>query len=434
MECYFIAIIILCTLIGLMLLHVPVAFALGLTGVAGICVFLKPAAISVVGNIAWDVSTNFLLICLPLFLLMGEIMFRMKLGEGLFAFLHKMFGSVPAGLAMASVIASAFMGAITGVALAVIAIVGTLAYPEMKKRFYSDTLSTGMLASSSGLGILIPPSLPMILYGLITGDSIGRLFMAGIIPGILITVLYCIYCGVATWAGLEQAPAAGKVPAQEKLRALKGVWPSILLIVVVLGGIYTGIMTPTEAAAIGCSGALAIALMKRTLTWENMKLAFIDATRSSCAIMMIVIGAKVFGYLVSCAGIPQSLAAWLVSLNAPPPLVMTAIMLLLIVMGMLMDVTPIILITTPIFFPLLKAMGWDSVWFCIMVVINMMLAVVTPPVGLCLFVTGDISGVPLPTIVRGALPFLAILLLSLVILYIFPEIALWLPNHMMGSR
>ncbi len=433
MEWYFIAVIILSTLMALMLLRVPVAFALGLTGVIGIYFFIKPAAVSAVGSIAWDVSTNFVLICLPLFLLMGEIMFRMKIGEGLFAFLHKLFGSVPAGLAIASVIASAFMGAITGVALAVIAIVGTMAYPEMKKRGYSDRLSTGMLASSSGLGILIPPSLPMILYGLITGDSIGRLFMAGVVPGIMIMVLFCTYCTFAAWMGFEQAPAAGKVPAVEKVKAFKDVWPSILLITVVLGGIYTGLMTPTEAAAVGCAGAMLIALLQRTLTWENLKVAFIDAARSSCAIMMIVVGAKVFGYLVSCVGLPQHLASWLASLHVAPPLVMIVIMLVLVLLGMLMDVTPIILITTPIFFPLLKAMGWNSVWFCIMVVVNMMMAVVTPPVGLCLFVTGDISCVPLGTITRGALPFLTIIVLSLIILYMFPGIVLWLPNHMFAQ-
>ncbi len=434
MEWYLITIIILCTLIGLFLLRVPVAFALGLAGAAGICFFLKPSAISVVGNIAWEVSTNFVLLCLPLFLLMGEIMFRMRLGEGLFSFLHKLFGRIPAGLAVASVIASAFMGAITGVALAVIAIVGTMAYPEMEKRGYSPRLSTGMLASSSGLGILIPPSLPMILYGLITGDSIARLFMAGVVPGIMITVLYCIYCVVAAWLGIVKAPAAGKVSNREKFKAFQKIWPSILLILVVLGGIYSGIMTPTEAAAVGCAGALFIALFIGTLTWENLKVSFIDATRSSCAILMIVIGARVFSYLVSVVGIPQHIAAGLVSLNAPPPLVMLIIMIVLIVLGMLMDVTPIILITTPIFFPLLKVMGWDSVWFCTLVIINMMMAVVTPPVGLCLFVTGDISGVPLQTIVRGAMPFLAILVLSIIIVYIFPDITLWLPNHMMGSR
>ncbi|HOG16969.1 MAG TPA: TRAP transporter large permease subunit [Syntrophales bacterium] len=434
MEWHLVTIIMLFILIGLFLLRVPVAFALGLAGATGICLFLKPAAISVVGNIAWEVSTNFVLLCLPLFLLMGEIMFRMKLGEGLFAFLHKLFGSIPAGLAMASVIASAFMGAITGVALAVIAIVGTMAYPEMKKRGYSERLSTGMLASSSGLGILIPPSLPMILYGLITGDSIGRLFMAGIVPGIMIMIFYCVYCVIASGLGIEEAPAAGTVSTREKVAAFRKVWPSILLILVVLGGIYSGIMTPTEAAAVGCAGALFIALLIGTLTWENIRLSFMDATRASCAILMIVIGARVFSYLVSVVGIPQHLATWLVSLHAPPPFVMFIIMAILVVLGMLMDVTPIILITTPIFFPLLKVMGWDSVWFCTVVIMSMMMAVVTPPVGLCLFVTGDISGVPLQTITRGAMPFLAIIVLSIIIVYIFPEIALWLPNHMMGSR
>jgi len=429
MEWHLVTIIMLFILIGLFLLRVPVAFALGLAGATGICLFLKPAAISVVGNIAWEVSTNFVL-----FLLMGEIMFRMKLGEGLFAFLHKLFGSIPAGLAMASVIASAFMGAITGVALAVIAIVGTMAYPEMKKRGYSERLSTGMLASSSGLGILIPPSLPMILYGLITGDSIGRLFMAGIVPGIMIMIFYCVYCVIASGLGIEEAPAAGTVSTREKVAAFRKVWPSILLILVVLGGIYSGIMTPTEAAAVGCAGALFIALLIGTLTWENIRLSFMDATRASCAILMIVIGARVFSYLVSVVGIPQHLATWLVSLHAPPPFVMFIIMAILVVLGMLMDVTPIILITTPIFFPLLKVMGWDSVWFCTVVIMSMMMAVVTPPVGLCLFVTGDISGVPLQTITRGAMPFLAIIVLSIIIVYIFPEIALWLPNHMMGSR
>ncbi|OPY89369.1 MAG: Sialic acid TRAP transporter permease protein SiaT [Syntrophaceae bacterium PtaU1.Bin231] len=250
----------------------------------------------------------------------------------------------------------------------------------------------------------------------------------------MIMIFYCVYCVIASGLGIEEAPAAGTVSTREKVAAFRKVWPSILLILVVLGGIYSGIMTPTEAAAVGCAGALFIALLIGTLTWENIRLSFMDATRASCAILMIVIGARVFSYLVSVVGIPQHLATWLVSLHAPPPFVMFIIMAILVVLGMLMDVTPIILITTPIFFPLLKVMGWDSVWFCTVVIMSMMMAVVTPPVGLCLFVTGDISGVPLQTITRGAMPFLAIIVLSIIIVYIFPEIALWLPNHMMGSR
>jgi C4-dicarboxylate transporter DctM subunit len=433
MEWYFSALIILGLLLGLLALRVHVGFALGLTGVIGIFFFSKVSALSVIGTISWEVSTNFVLICAPLFLLMGEIIFRMKVAESFFDFLHKLFGNVPGGLAVATVVASGFMGAITGIALAVVAIIGPLAYPEMKKRSYSSGLSTGVIASSSGLGILIPPSLPFILFGLITGESIGRLFMAGIVPGIMIIALYSAYCILASKLGLEQAPAMGRVSMKEKAKGVRGVWPILLLIVVVLGGIYLGVMTPTEAAAIGCVGAMAIAATFKTLTRETIKTALMESARANAAIFMVVIGAKFFGYLVSTIGIPQELAAWVISVEVSPPVVMLSIQVLFVILGMLMDVTPIVLITTPILYPIVVTMGWNPIWYATLLIVNMMAAVVTPPVGLCLFLTGDITGVPLTTIIRGSLPFLAIIGLSLVILYVFPEITLWLPNHMFGK-
>jgi C4-dicarboxylate transporter DctM subunit len=233
--------------------------------------------------------------------------------------------------------------------------------------------------------------------------------------------------------GWERAPAAGKVPMGEKIRSLQGVWPVLLLITAVLGGIYLGIMTPTEAAGFGCAGAMAIAALFRTLTWKNMKTALMESTRANAAIFMIVIGAKTFGYLVSTIGIPQQLAAWVISIKVSPPVVMLCIQALLVVLGMLMDVTPIVLITTPILYPVILAMGWNPIWYATLLVVNMMAAVITPPVGLCLFLTGDITGVPLTTIIRGTLPFIAIIILSIILLYIFPEFALWLPNHMFGK-
>jgi C4-dicarboxylate transporter DctM subunit len=433
MEWYTSAIIILGILLGLMALRVPVGFALGLTGVIGIVSFSKVSALSVIGAISWQVSTNFVLICAPLFLLMGEIIFRMKVAEGFFDFLHKLFGNVPGGLAVATAIASGFMGAITGIALAVVAIIGPLSHPEMKKRAYSPRLSAGVIACSSGLGILIPPSLPFILFGLITGESIGRLFMAGIVPGIMIIFLYSAYCIIAGKLGIEKAPAMGKVPMKEKMAGLRGVWPILLLIIVVLGGIYMGVMTPTEAAAVGCVGAIVIAALYGSLTKEKMTTSLMEATRANAAIFMVVIGAKFFGYLISTIGIPQELSTWVTSMEVHPAVVMFFIQILFIILGMLMDVTPIVLITTPILYPIVQAMGWNPIWFATLLVVNMMAAVVTPPVGLCLFLTGEITNTPLTTVIRGSIPFLAIIGLSLVILYLFPEITLWLPNRMFGK-
>jgi len=425
------AILAIAALFAMMAIGVPVFVALGVSSAIGIFLLQGFDALSALPGVMYDRMASFTLVAVPLFILMGEIIFVSGLGGDIYRAIRISLHRVRGSLAVASVFACAVFGAMCGVSLAGAATIGKFAIPEMLKAGYAKTVATGVIASAGSLALLIPPSVGLILYGLVAGESVGYLFIAGVIPGIIISVMMMVYLLILGYVKPELMPAVDLSELEDGQR--DNPWivtiPALLLVFAVLGSIYFGIATPSESAAVGCIGALAIAAYKRTLNFESIGRIISDTTRTTGMILAILASALVFGYLLTRLRVPQDLVAWIVEQGFDKYMVLVAIFLLLIVMGMFMDVVSVILIATPLLLPIIKNFNYDPIWFGIVMAIVTEMAVITPPVGLNLFVIQGISPgqTSLMTVARGSFPFFLIRVLAVILFTNFPNLVLWLP-------
>lgn len=420
-----------CVVMVLLLLSsLPVAFAMSIVGFLGFAAVVSPkAAVSMITMDVYDTFSSYSLTVIPLFVLMGQVAFHAGISRGLFNAAYHWVGRLPGGLAIATVGACAAFGAICGSGPATAATMAMVALPEMRRYGYNMELACGTVASAGGLGMLIPPSVVFIVYAIMTEQSVGKLFISGILPGLLIALLFCITITLQCLLRPNLGPPAEPTAWRAKFASLAGVAETLILFVVVMGGMFLGYFTPTEAAAIGAAGALVIALVKGQMTWASLNRSLQETVRTSCMVMFIVAGAVIFGHFLAVSRIPFGLASWLAGLPLPGWAIMGLVILFYLVAGCFMDALGLVLLTIPIFYPVVLQLGYDPIWFGVMIVVVTMMGVISPPVGVCVYVVGGIErGVPLQVIFRGALPFLAALVVAAVLLMVFPQVCLVLPN------
>ncbi len=419
-------------LVVLLYSKMPVGFAMGFLGFAGFSYVVSlNAGLSLLARDVWDVFSSYSLTVIPLFVFMGQIAFHAGISRRLYDSAYVLLGHRRGGLAMTTVGACAGFSAICGSTNATAATMATVALPEMKRYGYDMSLATGTVAAAGSLGILIPPSVIFIVYGILTEQSIGKLFAAGILPGILLCFLFLLTIHLRVMNNPALAPAGPKTSFKEKIHSFTGVVEALILFALVMGGIFFGIFTPTEAAAIGAFITLLIAIFRGQLTWQGFVQSLADTTKISCMIMIIVTGAVVFGHFMAITRVPYELATWVSALPLPRFAIMVVIILVYLVGGCFMDALAMIMLTIPIFFPVVQALEFDPIWFGVVIVLITEMGVITPPVGVNVYVVyGVAKDVPLENIFKGVLPMLAALLLCNLILLLFPQIALFLPSLM----
>src|SRR5262245_43217073 len=419
-------------LTALMITRAPVAVVLGIIGIVGTAVFVSTAALQQIANIAYTQSSNFVLVVVPLFVLMGEALASTGIGNDLFRAAHMWLRRIPGALAVATVFACAVFAAVCGSSPVTAATIGSMAVPEMIKRGYDKSLALGTAAAGGTLGILIPPSVPMIIYGVLTETSIGDLFIAGILPGIMMAFLFSLTVVLKVlWRPELAPPLIERTPWPDGLRALGAVTPVLALSVLVIGSIYTGAATPTEAGAVGAAGAILIAAAMGYLRLASLN-RMLDATvRTTAMFLLLFVGGLFASFALTRLGVPQGMSTFLTSLDVAPWVIIVLINLLLLVLGMFLDPTSILVIIVPIFFKAVVALGYHPVWFGVMVTIQIEIAAITPPVGFNLFVLKSVvPGVEMADVVRGSLIFIIPLLTGIALLMAFPQIALFLPSLM----
>jgi len=414
----------------LFFLRMPVGFAMGIVGFLGFAhVITMNAALGMLGTELWSVFSSYGLTVIPLFIFMGQICFHCGVNKRLYTAAYTWTGQVRGGLAMSTILACAGFSAISGSNTATAATMSTVALPEMKKYNYNPVLSTGAVAVGSTLGVVIPPSVVLIIIGLQTGQSIARLFWASLVPGLLLTTLFLITVWLVCLRHPSWAPPGPPTTWGQKLRALPGSVEMLVLFAMVMGGLFAGLFTPSEAGAAGTAIALLISLVSRQLTWRRFTAACADTLRVSCMIFMIVTGAVLFGRFLAVTRLPFETAQWVASLDIPHWVVICIICGIYVLGGAVMDALALLLITIPIFFPVAEAMGYDLTWFAIMVTIVTTLGAVTPPVGVSAFIVSSMAtGVPVASIFRGISYFLFAYVLCLALLLLFPQLALFLPG------
>lgn len=416
---------------ALLILRMPIAFAMALVGFAGFSYLVSPAAAwSMVSEEIYSTFTSYSLSVIAMFVWMGFLAYYSGIGSRLYVFAYKLIGHYPGGLAIATQAACAVFGAICGSNTATAATMGAIALPEMKKYHYDPALATASIAAGGVLGVMIPPSVIMIVYGMATEQSVGKLFMAGILPGILLMLLYmaAIYLLAARRPAL--APAGPKAPWQERISALRGGLGEVLVIFSLsIGGLFAGWFTPTEAGAVGACGVLAVALLGRHIDREGFVKSLKDSTRTTAMIMLMVAGAIIFGRFMAVSRVPFEFAEWAGALALPPFMVMGIILFIYLVLGCFIDALALVLLTIPIFYPVVVGtLGYDPIWFGVIIVMVVAMGVITPPVGMNVYIIKGVApDIPLETIFRGIWPFLGALVVGLVLLIAFPQIATFLP-------
>lgn len=409
----------------------PVAFVMALVGVVGFALVRgsPAAAFSMATADLYGTLASYSLTVIPLFVLMGQIAFHAGISRRLFDAAYRWMGPLPGGLAMATIGACTGFGAICGSGPATAATMAAVALPEMRRYRYDMELATGAVAAGGSLGMLIPPSVVFICYAILTEQSIGRLFIAGIVPGLLIALLFCLTIYITCRLRPSMGPASESVPWRTKFRALTGVTETLVLFVLVMGGMFLGYFSPTEAAAIGAAGSLVIALAKRRLTWAVLVRALLETARTSCMVMIIVAGAVIFGRFLAVTRIPTELAGYLAGLPLPGWTIVAFVILFYLLAGCVVDALALVLLTVPVFYPVVTGLGYDPIWFGVIIVVVTQMGVISPPVGVCAYVVAGMErDVPLKTVFRGCMPFLGALVVAALILLAVPQLALWLPN------
>ena len=413
-----------------------VAVVVMIISAASVLYFFGPAMMSPMAEIVWSTSNNYVLISMPLFILLGEIMMRSGITDRMYHTLSMWLTRVPGRLLHTNIAASALFAATSGSSVATAATIGTVAIPALKSRRYDDLLCLGSLAAGGTLGILIPPSLNMIIYGVMTDTSIGRLFIAGIVPGVLLAGCFMGVIATAAIFRPDVAPfnAADVKSMRERIVALPAIIPPLLIVLGVTGSIYVGLATPTEAAAVGVLVALMLAAFFRRLSTTMLSKTFLSTMRTTGMVMLIIVAAFLMNFVIALLGIPQDIAAWVKSLGLGPIGVLWILLLIYLVLGCFLEGLSMMITTIPITAPLVIGLGVDPVWFGIFIVLVTELALITPPVGINLYVVQGVrtDGGSVADVIMGAIPFVAVLIAFTILMIYFPQIALWLPNRMMG--
>lgn len=417
-------------LLLLLVCSMPVGMAMGIVGIAGFAAVVKAkAAMAVLSADLYDVFSNYNLTVIPLFVFMGQVAFHAGISRRLFAAANCWFSSLRGGLAMATVGACAAFGAICGSGPATAATMAAVALPEMKRLRYDDALASGTVAAGGGLGMLIPPSVIFIVYGILTEQSIGKLFIAGLLPGLLVSLFFCAVISLLCHLRPTLAPETVRLSWSVRLKSLYGVTEMLILFCFVMGGMFAGWFTPTEGAAVGAAGSVVIAALGRNLTWKMLAQAGMETVRTSCMVLVIVAGATMFGHFLAVTGVPMQFAGWLSALPLPAWAIMLVVILFYLLVGCFIDSLALVLLTVPIFFPVVQRLGYHPIWFGVMIVLVTQMGVITPPVGVNAYVVSGIErSIPLQTVFRGAMPFLLALVLVCALLMVFPQIATWLPQ------
>ncbi|MBN8971432.1 MAG: TRAP transporter large permease subunit [Rhizobiales bacterium] len=425
------------TLIGclvlavLLMLGTPVAFAMAIAGAVGLYMIGGlTMVLGILKTTAFSVANSYEIITIPMFILMAEFVILSGVADDLFTAASAWVGRLRGGLAMATAIAGAGFGAISGSSTAAAATLASTTVPAMLKQGYEPKLATGVVAISGTLAMLIPPSIALILYGIIADVSISDLLIGGVIPGILVTLTIILTVAFLVWQDPDRAPAGRSYTVMEKIRALKVVGPLLILFAAVTGSIYLGVATPTEASGIGAFGAMLLALWERKLTLSTLRVALIDATRTSCMIVMIILGAHIFGYFFTLTQTTQDLVRFVGDLNTSRWVIIALILFGYIVLGFFMDQIAILILTVPVVLPVVVALGFDPVWFGVIVIVTAEVGMVTPPMGLNVFVVARYTRRPLGEIFRGVMPHVIAHVIVIFLLTVFPSIILWLPSTM----
>ena len=456
--------------------RIPIALSMGIVGIVGYA-YMRDwswgAALATAQTKIYETGRNYTLSVVPLFILMGNFVTRAGMSQELYRAAYAFIGHLRGGLAMATIVACGGFGAICGSSIATAATFAKVAYPSMKKYGYSDALATGAIAAGGTLGILIPPSTIMVIYGIMTGTNIGKLFAAGILPGILALVLLCLAVRYVTWRDANAGPPGERVSWRDRFAALdgvvwfamlgvallaavklkwlegddaavlgaiavfalslvyKGVTSVIALFTLVMGGIYGGVFTATEGAGVGATGALVFALARRALGWKSLYAALVESARTTSMLFLILIGALMFAEFVNITSMPKDLTDFVTKFQVNPILVVAAIMVIYVLLGTAMEELSMILLTVPVFFPLIVHMGLDPIWFGVLIVVVVEIGLISPPVGMNLFVLATLlPQVPTRTVFRGVLPFMLVDCVRLAILVAFPALSLYLPSLM----
>ena len=416
----------------LIFLRIPVGFVMAAVGFVGFgCTVSFEASMSMMVKDVFSVFGSYSLTVIPLFVLMGQLAYHSGISKRLFASAYKFIGHWPGGLAIATVGACAAFAAICGSTNATAATMGAATLPEMKRYNYKPELATGVVAAGGSLGILIPPSVIFIVYGILTEQSIGRLFMAGLLPGLLLALLFILTIIAWTHVRPELGPRGPNFSLREKVASLSGLVETLLLFILIMGGLFLGFFTPTEAGAIGAFGTLVLALAGRNLTMKGFMTALFETTRISCMILVIVAGATIFGHFLAVTRIPFDIAQGVSEIQLPRYAIMLIIIAVYLVGGCIIDSLALIMLTIPIFYPVVLFLGYDPIWFGVIIVLVTQIGVITPPVGINVYVVSGVArDVPLDVIFKGVLPFLAALIIGTLLLIPFPQIALFLPGLM----
>ena len=417
---------------ALALLRIPLAFAMGLVGFIGLGLLRGWApTMANAAQVVYDTGFAYTLSVVPLFILMGNFVARAGLAQELFRAAYAFIGHVRGGLAHATVLACAGFGAICGSSIATAATMAKVAYPPMKKLGYADYLSTGVIAAGGTLGIMIPPSTILVIYGIVTETHIGKLFAAGVLPGLMCAGLLMGAVAWITWRDPGAGPAGERTPWPGRWKALRNIWGVALLVVVVLGGIYGGVFTATEGAGIGAMGAFLFAWARRTLTWAVLLDVLVESARTTAMLFTILIAAMLFSGFINFTTMPGDLKDWILQLGLSPLMVVGAMMLIYVLLGTIMEELSMVLLTIPVFFPIVIGLGFDPVWFGVLIVLVVQIGLISPPVGMNLFVLNTLlKGVALGEIFRGVWLFVLALVVGLVLVLEFQPLSLWLPGMM----
>lgn len=422
--------------IGLLILllfsSMPIGPVMALIGFIGFSYLVNPeASLGILGTTPYRSASNHAMSTIPLFVLMGLLCFHAELSKDVYTTIRNWVGRLPGGLAMSTVGGCAGFAAVSGSSMATAVTMGTIALPEMRRYKYDDGLACGSVAAGGSIGILIPPSIAFIIYASLTEESIGKLFMAGVIPGIMEAFFYMAAIYILCKLKPKLGPPGPSSTWREKLFSLKDTWGLLVLFILVIGGIYAGIFTPTEAAGIGAFGALLLGFIKRKLNKEKILTSLADASRNTAMLMLMLMGADIFSYFLTMSQIPFMLSDFVVALPVPNAVMIWAILVVYIILGCIMPIIPAIVLTIPIFLPVVTNLGYDPIWFGVIVVTMAEMGQITPPVGINVFaLAGVAKDVPLGTIFKGILPFLVADIIRVALVFFFPALALWLPSLM----
>ena len=421
-------------LLALFLTGLEMAYCMILVGFLGFTFLMTfPAASSLVIKDFFDNFTTYSYTVIPLFMVMGEFASNSNIAKRLYLGAHRWFGHIPGGLAMTTVVGATAFKAMCGSSLATVGTFSNLAMPEMDRYGYSKELSAGTIASVSTMGMILPPCTVLIIYGLQVEQSIGRLFLAGIMPALMIA---CLFMGViAGWVSLKPAiaPRAEKSTWKERFAVIPDALIVAIIFGIVIGGMITGFFSPTESGTIGTVAIFILALVRREVSWDMITRSFKGALKTSIMTLMLIAGSAIFGHFLAITEIPMIAAKWAGGLPVPRFFVMFLVIAIYLIGGSIMDDLAFMVLATPIFFPTAMELGYDPIWFGILICVTLMIGGLIPPVAIYVFILGNITGIPFKTIYRGVVPFLSALILALIILFVFPQVALWLPNLFMGK-